>query len=422
MYKQIFRKLMERCGIALLPWQQFAQMSATQQRLNEEVEQLRRSERSLVDEVAALKANSRSLADEVTSLRIVGSLRDAIYGGTTLSESTEQSERTNLEGRLISRLQTSGIKIAADEPVFLHVGFGHAGTTSLQLNFFARRPDLFYLGTPYGESGGLFSNLKYLDDFLLVEQQMLEWCRDVAYTGPRREGRPIVISDETFCDTSEIYYAPRHLPGDIVALRLKRYFPTAKIIFTMRNQLDYISSMYFNLKRNYAFLAGASIPEFNEWWEGMHTQARCLYLQNIDYSQMVDVYSRLFGQENILILPLEELKSHGARRYLERLCQFMKLDLRESDVTDFSIPRNERMTVVESRLAELVTAGSTEWNAVVRSLLEKESMAGLVASAPRLSIKFDDDQLREVRRVCVPGNQRLAAEFNLPLAEMGYLM
>jgi hypothetical protein len=422
MIKRAIRKLLERCGIAMLPWEQFAEMTATQHRLAEEVDHLRRAERVLLDEVAGLKGTQRALTDELTSLRVVGSMRDAMYGGATLTDSSEKTDPAELQGRLISRLHASGIKLPPEEPVFIHVGFGHAGTTSLQLNFFSRRPDLFYLGTPYGEAGGLFSNLKYLDDFLLNEHQMLEWCRDVVYGDSRREGRPIVISDETFCDTSEIYYCPRHVPGDIIALRLKRYFPTAKIIFTMRNQLEYVSSMYFNLKRNYAFLAGASLPEFHEWWEGMHTQARCLYLQNIDYSQMIEVYSHLFGKDNVLILPLEELKTHGARRYLDRLCRFMNLDLRESDVTDFSIPRNERMTVVESRLAELVTAGSAEWSSVVRSLLEKESMAGLVANAPRLAIKYDDDQLREIRRVCVPGNQRLAAEFNLPLAEMGYLM
>jgi hypothetical protein len=422
MIKRTVRRILERCGLALLPWKQFAEMSASLQRQGEELEQLRRAERTLLDEVAAIRGTVRAQTDELASVRIAGSLRDAVHGGAGLFDSNDAEGRVALEGRLIDRLAAAGIPVRPDEPVYLHVGFGHAGTTSLQLNFFSRRPDLFYLGTPYSEAGGFFSNLKYLDDFLLHEPQMLDRCRNLIYGNPRREGRPIVVSDETFCDTSEVYYCPRHVPSDLTALRLKRYFPTAKIIFTMRNQLEYVSSMYFNLKRNYAFLAGAALPEFPEWWSGMHTQTRCLYLQNIDYSQMVDFYARLFGRENVLILPLEELKSHGARRYLERLCRFMNVPLREADVTDFSVPRNERMTVVESRLAELVTAGSSEWSAVVRSLLEKESMAGLVGNSHKLAVKYDDDQLREIRRVAVPGNQRLAADFNLPLAEMGYLM
>jgi hypothetical protein len=419
MFINFLRRIFERRGYALLPWSQFAELTASQQELTNELEQTRRAKDMVADELAALKNRQRSQGEEWNSLRIAGALRDALYGGP---DGSGELRGPDFQERLIGRLQKADISVRPDEPVFLHVGFGHAGTTSLQLNFFSRRQDLFYLGTPYGEAGGLFSHLKYTDDHLLIEQQMLDWCRNLVYSNPRREGRPIVVSDETFCDTSEVYYAPRHLPGDLIAARLKRYFPTAKIIFTMRHQLDYISSMYFNLKRNYAFLAGMPLPEFNEWWAGMQTQVRCQYLQNLDYSQMIEVYSRLFGRENVLVLPLEELKTHGARRYLEKLCQFMSLELRESDVADFSIPRNERMTVVESRLAELITAGSAEWTSVVRSLLEKESMAGLVANAPRLSLKFDDEQLREIKRVVVRGNQRLAEDFHLPLGEMGYLV
>jgi hypothetical protein len=419
MFIDLLRRIFERRGYALLPWSQFASLTAVEQELTNELEQARRSGNMLADEVAALKSRQRSQGEEWNTLRIAGALRDALYGGP---EGSGEQRGAAFQERLISRLQKAEIPLRPDEPVFLHVGFGHAGTTSLQLNFLSRRPDLFYLGTPYSEAGGFFSQLKYSDDHLLNEQQMLEWCRQMIYASPRREGRPIVVSDETFSDTSEVYYAPRHLPGDIVAARLKRYFPTAKILFTMRHQLDYISSMYFNLKRNYAFLAGMPIPEFDEWWIGMHTQVRCQYLQNIDYAPLVEAYCRLFGRENVLVLPLEELKTHGARRYLEKLCQFMSLELHESDVADFSIPRNERMSVVESRLAELITAGSAEWTSIVRSLLEKESMAGLVANAPRLSVKFNDEQLREIRRVVARGNQKLAEDFHLPLEEMGYLV
>jgi hypothetical protein len=180
--------------------------------------------------------------------------------------------------------------------------------------------------------------------------------------------------------------------------------------------------MYFNLKRNYAFLAGVRLPEFAEWWAGMHSQLQSLYLQNLDYFELIDLYARLFGRESVLVLRLEELKTHGARRFLEKLCQFMNLELRETGITDFSLPRNERMTVVEDRLAELVAAGASEWSAAVRAMLDKEGLAGLVAGAPRLAVKFEDEHLREIKRIVVPGNRRLEAEFGVPLGELGYFV
>lgn len=412
------RRILERRGYALLPWAQFAELNAARQTLSEELEQSRRAKYLQADELAALQKKLKTQADEIADLRRAAALQ------AELAEpgAGEPYDRATAQAQALRRLQKSGVPLAANEPVYLHVGFGHAGCAALQTSFFARRSDLFYLGAPFGDAGGLFSNLKYLDNHLLNERQILESCRDQVYASPRRQKRPIVVSDETICDASEVYYCPRQLPTDAIAGRLKRYFPTAKILFTICNQLEYITSMYFSLKRNYAFLARAPLPPFDEWWAGMHTQIRCLYLQNLDYSELIDVYSQLFGRENVLVLPLEELKARGARRYLEKLCQFMNIELQEADVGNFNILGNERMTVVESRLAELVAAGSAEWTAPVRAVLDKDDLASLVSSAPRLSLKFDDEQIREIKRVVVRGNQQLVSEFGLPLEELGYFV
>ncbi|MSR56167.1 MAG: hypothetical protein EXS05_00600 [Planctomycetaceae bacterium] len=403
-------------------------LTGERNRLTEEVEWLRGIEQTLIgersrltEEIGDLHRNHQNQFGQLIRLR-AGPLAGELFLDPLTASAKGQAEPFDVQSRLIERLRGHGMSVAGDEPVFLHVGFGHSGTTSLQLNFFSRRPDLHYLGTPYGKAGGLLSNLKYLDDYRLDEPKIIRCCRDVAYGSPERQGRPIVISDETICDSSEIYYCPRHVPSDVVAARLKCCFPTAKILFTIRNQAEYVSSMYYNLKRNYAFLAGMSMPSFDEWWAGMHTQLQNQYLQNLDYYRLIDHYGKLFGRENLLILTLEELRKHGARPYLEKLCRFMKLELRVCDVDDFNIPRNERMTVVESRLADLVTGGAAQWAAAAKELLEKESLANLVSKAPRLSVEFTDDQREMIRQSVVPGNQRLAAEFNLPLEELGYLV
>jgi len=327
----------------------------------------------------------------------------------------------DLQSDLVNRLRSHGIQVEDNEPVFLHVGFGHAGTTSLQRNFLSRRSDLFYVGTPFPDANELFAKLKFIDSFQLSEMQMLEWCRDLVYHHPQRRGRPIVVSDESLCDTTEVYYCPRHLPADTVAMRLKRYFPTAKIVFTIRSQLDYISSMYFNLKRNFAFLAGCAMPSFKQWWEGMHSQIRCLYLQNLDYSVLVELYARLFGRENVLVLPLELLKQQGARTYLERLCGFMGLEVTDTDLDNLRVPQNERMTVVENRLAKIAASGSGELP-VVQALLEKENLAFLVEHSPKLTVDFSDEQVDEVKRLVAAGNRRLMRDFDLPLGELGYFV
>src|SRR5438034_9471462 len=131
----------------------------------------------------------------------------------------------------------------------IHVGFSNTGTTSLQRNFFSRREDIFYLGEPYNEYGGIFSMLRYAEDFKYDEQQVIRLCTEQIFSRCTDE-KTVVVADETFCDSPQLYFAPSTVPRDLIAQRLFRIFGRARIIFTIRRQEDYVSSMYLNLKRN----------------------------------------------------------------------------------------------------------------------------------------------------------------------------
>jgi hypothetical protein len=58
----------------------------------------------------------------------------------------------------------------------IHVGFAHSGTTSLQENFFARRPDIFYC-TSVGDFGGIFSYIKYEEDAARADRALEHFCK-----------------------------------------------------------------------------------------------------------------------------------------------------------------------------------------------------------------------------------------------------
>lgn len=130
------------------------------------------------------------------------------------------------------------------------------------------------------------------------------------------------------------------------------------------------------------------------------------------------MYADLFGPENVLVLPLEELKARGTAAYLGRLCDFLGLPLRPADVARFRRPRNERMTVVEARVADLIAARHEA--AGVRRAVGNEHLAGLAGDAARVSVRLGDDVLAEIARAVADGNRWLADAFGLPLAEWGY--
>jgi hypothetical protein len=137
------------------------------------------------------------------------------------------------------------------------------------------------------------------------------------------------------------------LPVRTIAERLRSLFPDAEILFTTRNQLDYVVSSYLNLKRNYALLAQRPIEPFDRWFEGNHTQVANLFLRNLDYSQAIRTYIDVFGRDSVFVIPLELLLHDGVREYLDRLGSFLKIDIRDDDIANYSAVWNRRMTTLE---------------------------------------------------------------------------
>src|SRR5215471_3808432 len=189
-----------------------------------------------------------------------------------------------------------------EPPVFIHVGFGNAGTTSLQQNFFAMRDDIFFAGEPYAERGGIFTAIKSTEDFKFDINYFDDLCNDLIHAKSR--GRPIVISDETLCDTPLLYCGPYTMPRDVIARRLQHFFPSAKIIFTVRDQRHYALSAYANLKRNAAFFDHVQTPPFSSWLGAMLARERSHFLQNLNFMEAIGFYAGRFGRENICVLPL----------------------------------------------------------------------------------------------------------------------
>src|ERR1700733_4287318 len=230
----------------------------------------------------------------------------------------------------------------------IHVGFAHSGTTSLQENFFARRPDIFYC-TSVGDFGGIFSYIKYEEDAARADRALEHFCKKHIWAkiGPRQR---LVLSDETFVEQPEIYYTPQKMPTSLIAQRLRRLFPNARILFTTRNQFDYVASCYFNLQRNYAHLSTRSIEDFNTWFAGNNTQIANIFLRILDYSRAVIAFERILGPAAVTVLPLESLELEGAPSYLRKVAEQLNIEITDEDLENFRPIRNRRISALEDAL------------------------------------------------------------------------
>ena len=308
-----------------------------------------------------------------------------------------------------------------DPAIFIHVGFANTGTTSLQRNFFVRRDEIFLAGEPYGERGGIFTAIKSIEDFQLDRNLVEEQCRELVYA--RANGRHIVISDENLCDTPELYFGPYVVPRDTIALRLKHFFPAAKIIFTIRDQRQYAVSAYFNLKRNAAFLEGMPTAPFASWLSAMLSRERSHFMQNLNFHDLINVYCTLFGWENICVLPLEMLVADGADAYLGKLCDFLGLPYSSDDAAHHREIHNQRMSRRRELIAELLPDGRfSRFYAELAEHLSPSQLDAFLESGPRATTELWAEDEERIRQRVGLGNWLLAKEFGLDLERYGYLM
>jgi len=323
----------------------------------------------------------------------------------------------------------------------LHVGFCHSGTTSLRKNLLERRDELFYCGQPYGVRGGIFSDIKYKPDYPVYSRswttplnalrrawggtarwrdgrRIEELCRRYIFEQVSRH-QSITVSDETFVDQPEIYYTPSMLPVRTIAERLRSLFPDADILFTTRNQLDYVVSSYLNLKRNYALLAQRPIEPFDRWFEGNHTQVANLFLRNLDYSQAIRIYIDVFGRDSVFVIPLELLPHDGVREYLDRLGSFLKINIGDDDIANYRAVWNRRMTTLEDAFVE-AACEEPRFRELYDVFMANANGAEAMNASAASRVSLSASQIATIRERVATGNAFIAREFGLPLATFGY--
>ncbi|MGE0094540.1 MAG: hypothetical protein AB7M05_15995 [Alphaproteobacteria bacterium] len=299
-------------------------------------------------------------------------------------------------------------------PVFIHPGFSNTGTSSLQINLFSKRADIFFVGEPYKERGGIFTAIRSLEDMNFDGTKIQRLSDKQIFD--RADGRPIVISDETLTEAPQLFFRQFVMPRDVIAMRLKMLFPEAKIIFTIREQRTRIASMYLNLKRNYAKFSNMPIPPFDEWFDAMISQVRSEYLHNLDYTSTIDLYCSLFGERNVHILPIEL----PTQAYYARLCAFMGLTLDASVIPMLSERQNRRLTIVEDALLD---SRGNKIDVILEHLKKKlgsEAVEAAIKDAPPAYPELSKSRQDKIVSVVCRGNRTISEQFKLDLAKLGY--
>ena len=285
----------------------------------------------------------------------------------------------------------------ANLPHFIHIGFPKTASTWLQ-DLFAAHKDICFVYKPkFFHWDDCFSKGR---DFYLslfkpssgnkicldsVEQysagfryRSFGW--DCCYKEKRSEG---------FGKAVQKFVMP--MDNELIARRIHQTAPDAKILIVIRNQEDWLASVYKH------FIRGRE--ELRAFSKFIKEDA---FVKVGFYSAIVDLYFKLFGRGNVLVLFYEEL-SKDPKNFLDKISDFFGID--KFDYSQINTKAKVSLTNRGAKILRIVNfaARRFSWAAKPVFYLDRKFLSKLNDS------KFISDKDREyLANLYAEDNEKLA--------------
>jgi len=210
-------------------------------------------------------------------------------------------------GEWLGTKQLSSALMKADnfpeQSIVLHIGYHKTGSTFLQKNIFPYLP-----ANPV-----MMPNVRYLalSEPYKPDVFWQQLSNQYDLTGYNKT----IISQETLSGRAD---GNPYWDTNRIAERLHQTFPQAKILLILREQYDYLLSLYAfrvlvrGLERR---PLEAYLTKYGEWLK-----------EKLQYHQLISQYQHLFGAENVSVLPHEQLVTQP-EQFVQQILLFLGLQL-----------------------------------------------------------------------------------------------
>jgi hypothetical protein len=324
-----------------------------------------------------------------------------------------------------------------NKEMFFHVGYPKAASTTLQKALFNNHKDILNLGIyPISNIGydtdmdsdaiilndddlkNIYRLLANADSIEFNEEEVIQLIKKIIDKYSGKTDKVILFSKESI--TSTFFAHP-----DIIskAERINKAFSDIKIIFIIRNQVDWIKSQYrdhpFNPK-NFFIGEPVSIDEFIE----IGFSNEDVYFPNsLLYYEVLQKYSAIFGKENIGVFLFEELVTDVVS-FSNKISKFMNIDA--SETFNLLNYRHENETV--SKNYNLYRSFIRKHKRLIKmlSFLKTESLKKYLESylkkGEKHSVEISDKQLLRINHFYEKSNKNLSEKYDLNLKEYGYYL
>jgi len=237
---------------------------------------------------------------------------------------------------------------------YIHIGYPKTMTSSLQIDFFSKHPQVFHLGVGCG------SLIDYVDDEIeIAVENYILYAKELPYAEHKAR---IKNAFDTWFEYAEkngykavgisleqlsFYFIPGQNDTAGIAERLKEIFGhDTKIIALIRNQFDLLKSLYGQYVRE-----GLSLS-YKEFIDYCYVYGDRNFLYDLLYDKKYAFYADLFGEENVHFIALESIRDYTQKQLvrnddkillLEKLSEILHIEyeLSELDHTNPSLNKRE---------------------------------------------------------------------------------
>jgi len=189
--------------------------------------------------------------------------------------------------------------------VLIHIGYHKSASTYLQKHFFPKLPANF-----------VFINstkiLNSLHSQKFTKKTVLKWINKKI--NKQKKEKLTITSHEQLSGHVNGYKTINPIQA---AENLKKTFPHAKILIIIRNQLDYLLSVY-----TYRVACkGFETKNLNSY---LQQEGKKGLFKKLEYHKLINYYQKSFGKKNVLVLPMEMLKN-SPDKFHNKITDFVNL-------------------------------------------------------------------------------------------------